>query len=213
MSDPLSSINWEEIYAENQAFEHFEVFDKMGIKDKKKKVQVEKEKIVETRVEALNQVLPALQKKREDSLKQRVNLLREMTQNVDQQAEFTRKVLTEVGLLAGKEMLASRQEEMDEECREKVTKLSQLFQERAQIKQMAEDNKNLKEDIDQIEADVIESKETALQLEAEAEKMMSRIREMRQKKSQDGTEAQADTSTPQVQPAASVTRKFVFKRK
>ena len=211
----MSSIDWEEFYQNNLALEDDEIFEKKGTKEKKKKEEKEKEKekIGKTRVEALNQVMPALQKKKEDSLRQRVDLLREMTRNVDQQADFTRKVLTEVGLFASKEMMASRKEEKDEECKEKVKKLSQLFQERAQIKQMAEDNKNLQEEMDQIEMDVMESKETAVQLEAEAEKMMSRIREMKQRKSEDVREDQENTSTPQFQPAASVPRKFIFKRK
>ena len=213
----MSSIDWEEFYQNNLALEDDEIFEKKGTKEKKKKKKEEKvkekEKIGKTRVEALNQVMPALQKKKEDSLRQRVDLLREMTRNVDQQADFTRKVLTEVGLFASKEMMASRKEEKDEECKEKVKKLSQLFQERAQIKQMAEDNKNLQEEMDQIEMDVMESKETAVQLEAEAEKMMSRIREMQQKKREDVREDQENTSAPQFQPAASVPRKFIFKRK
>ena len=213
----MSSIDWEEFYQNNLALEDDEIFEKKGTMEKKKKEkkekEKEKEKIGKTRVEALNQVMPALQKKKEDSLRQRVDLLREMTRNVDQQADFTRKVLTEVGLFASKEMIASRKEEKDEECREKVKKLSQLCQESAQIKQMAEDNKNLQEEMDQIEMDVMESKETAVQLEAEAEKMMSRIREMQQKKSEDVREDDVDISAPQFQPAASVPRKFIFKRK
>ena len=211
----MSSIDWEEFYQNNLALEDNEIFEKKGTKEKKKKEEKEKEKekIGKTRVEALNQVMPALQKKKEDSLRQRVDLLREMTRNVDQQADFTRKVLTKVGLFASKEMMASRKEEKDEECKEKVKKLSQLFQERAQIKQMAEDNKNLQEEMDQIEMDVMESKETAVQLEVEAEKMMSRIREMQQKKREDVREDQENTSAPQFQPAASVPRKFIFKRK
>ena len=204
-----------------------EISDDEDKGDKKKA-----EKIAKTRIEAMNQMLPVMDKKKEDSLRQRVDLMIEMTQSIDQQAEFTKKVLAEVGFFASKEVVASRQEEKDNECRQEIKKLSQLFQERAQIKQMAEDNMNLQQEMDQIKAEVMESKEIALQLEAEAEEVMSHIREVRLKESkkmglvsqeekpavnydrnyQRGG-AQEDVNTPQFQSATLVARKFVFKRK
>ena len=100
-------------------------------------------------------------------------------QSVDEQAEFTKQVLGEVGLLASQEVVASRLEEKDKECRQKIFKLAQLLQERAQLTQMAEKNKALQHEIDQIEAELMESRETVLQLESEAEEAMRDIREKR----------------------------------
>ena len=106
-------------------------------------------------------------------------------QTVDEQAEFTKKVTTEFGLQASQAAVARRVINIEDECRQQVEKLSQLFQERLQYIKMVEVNTILQKEINHLEKDLRETKETAQQLEAEGEELMMKINDMRVKKNSD----------------------------
>ena len=106
-------------------------------------------------------------------------------QTVDEQAEFTKKVTTEFGLQASQAAVAKRVINIEDECRQQVEKLSQLFQERLQYIKMVEVNTILQKEINHLEKDLRETKETAQQLEAEGEELMMKINDMRVKKNSD----------------------------